>query len=238
MNRTATIVLLLLCSTFINAQGLFKYFKWTAYTDGPEKVDHIVVDIKHDRFLQHPSGIEQSNYSVGANVYAFHDAPLNKKSTLSFGIGIGFSGSNYHNNGRFAYSAGQDNTLTTQFLPYPDELDIRKNKLNLNFLEIPLELRIRSWTRKVDQRIYPAFRLYLGFKGGYLISNHTKFRDADTKIKEYNIKNLLQYRYGPTVRLGFKKISLFGFYSLTPVFQDGLGPKMFPISFGVSWIRL
>jgi hypothetical protein len=232
------VALICFFSEAASAQGLFKYFKWTAYTDGPEKIDHIVVDISHDRFLDVPSGINQSNYSVGAGVYGFHDHPINRKSTLSLAIGLGYGGVNYHTNGRFAYTPNSNGDLITEFLPNPPGLDIRKNKLNVNYLEVPVELRIRSMKVSMEDRPITNFRLYMGFKGGWMVNNHTKYKDGNSKIKVYNIKNILEYRYGPTFRIGFKKISINGFYSLTPLFKDGFGPEMYPISFGISWIRL
>jgi hypothetical protein len=219
-------------------QGLFKYFKWTAYTDGPERIDHIVVDVNHDRFQNVPPGINQSNYSVGVGVYGFHDHPINRKSTLSLAIGLGYGGANFHTNGRFAYTPNKDGDLITEFLANPPGLDIKKNKLNVNYLEVPVELRIRSMKTSMEDRAVTNFRLYMGFKAGWMVNNHTKYKDGNSKIKVYNIKNVLEYRYGPTLRIGFKKISINGFYSMTPLFKDKFGPKMHPISIGISWIRL
>lgn len=229
--------LIILLSVNGNAQGLFKYFKWTAYSDGPERMDHVVIDVNHDRFQTLPDGITQSYLSVGVDAYIFHDHPVNKKGTLAWALGLGFSGMNVHHNGQFIYNVIGDDIITT-LEPYPEGLNIKKNKISLNYVEVPFELRIRTMNTSIEERNVANFRFYLGFKGGVLVNSHTKYKDDETKIKIYDINNLLLYRYGPTLRLGFKKLSLHAFYSLTSIFEQGKGPELYPFSVGLSWIRL
>lgn len=218
-------------------QGLFKYFKWTAYSDGPERIDHIVLDVNYDRFQTTPQGITQGYLNVGVDAYLFHDHPMNKKGTLAWAIGLGFSGLNIHHNGQWLYEM-EDDQLVTKLVPYPDGLSYKKNKLSLNYVEVPFELRIRTMNTSLEDRNATNFRFYLGFKGGYLVNSHTKYKDDESKIKVYDIKNLLVYRYGPTVRIGFKKLSLHGFYSLTSIFEAGRGPELYPFSVGLTWMRM
>lgn len=230
-------MILALTVSGINGQGLFKYFKWTAYSDGPEKMDHIVLDVNYDRFQKVPEGITQGYFNVGVDAYLFHDHPMNKKGTLAWALGVGYSGMNIHHNGQWIYQVG-DETTTTEFIPYPDQLKLYKNKISLNYVEVPFELRIRTMNTSIEERNVANFRFYLGFKGGYLVNSHTKYRDDESKIKVYDIKNLLQYRYGPTVRIGFKKLSLCGFYSLTSIFESNKGPELYPFSVGLTWMRM
>ncbi len=222
----------------ISAQGLFKYFNWTAYSDGAERIDHLVIDFNVDRFQQLPTGVEQGYYNFGVDAYMFHDHPMNKKGTLAWAVGIGFSGFNVHHNSKITYKVDQNQDLFTEWEPYQDGLNYKKNKISLNYFEVPVELRIRSMKESVEDRKITNFRLYLGFKGGYLINSHTKYKDDESKVKVFDIKNLLDYRYGPTVRIGFKKIAIHGFYSLTSIFEEGKGPELYPFSVGLTWMRL
>lgn len=226
------------CALQFNAQGLFKYFNWTAYSDGAERIDHVVFDLNTDRFQQMPPGIEQGYFNIGVDVYLFHDHPINKKGTLAWAIGLGFSGVNIHHNAEMNYMVDQNQDIYTHWKPYPEGLDYKKNKINLNYVEVPFELRIRSMKESEEDRMTTNFRLYLGFKGGYLVNSHTKYKDDESKVKVFNIKNLLTYRYGPTIRIGFKKIAFHGFYSLTSIFEDGKGPALYPFSIGLTWMRL
>lgn len=231
------ILLLTLISYDSDAQGLFKYFKWTAYSDGPEKMDHIVLDLNHDRFQTVPTGITQGYFSIGVDAYMFHDHPINKKGTMAWALGLGFSGMNVHHNGQLVYNVEGDNVVT-DLIPYPPGLKFYKNKISLNYVEVPFEFRIRTMNTSIEERNVANFRFYMGFKGGVLVNSHTKYKDDEIKVKVYDIENLMMYRYGPTLRIGFKKLSFHAFYSLTSIFEAGKGPQLYPFSVGLSWMRL
>ena len=240
MRRGLRFILLfsvLTCGLQVGAQGLFKFFKWTAYSDGPEKMDHIVIDLNHDRFQSLPDGITQGYFGIGVDAYLFHDHPVNRKGTMAWALGLGFSGMNVHHNGQFVYHVEGDEVIT-KLVPYPEGLNYKKNKISLNYVEVPFELRFRTMNTSIEERNVANFRFYLGFKGGVLVNSHSKYRDDETKIKVFNIENLLLYRYGPTLRIGFKKLSFHAFYSLTSIFETGKGPEMHPFSVGLSWMRL
>ena len=80
------------------------------------------------------------------------------------------------------------------------------------------------------------FKLYLGFRAGILVSDHTKYKNNLTKVKVYNLPNTLPYRYGPYVRIGFNKIGFVGYYSLTSIFDDN-SVNLTPFSLGLTWMR-
>jgi len=231
-----TISVLLFTSSY--SQGLFEYFKLTADDDGPEKFDRIVVDFNWDSWLEIPTGIKTGYYSLGLNAYWYKDIPLNKKSTLAFAFGMGFGSHNVHHNGELLTvdSAG---TSFTGLYPLSQTTSWRKNKFTANYIDIPFELRIRNMyiQSKNEDAGTKSIRFYPGFKVGVMVNNHTKWRDDNIKYKVYNLKNVLRYRYGVTLRVAFNKIAISGFYSLTPLFEKGKGQQIYPISIGVSWIR-
>jgi hypothetical protein len=119
-----------------------------------------------------------------------------------------------------------------------DSVNYRLNKHSLSFVEIPFELRIRSMKTSTEERKRSNFKVYLGFKAGYLFNIHSKYIDDGLKYKLYTFNNKLLYHYGPTLRIGFKKITLNAFYSLTPLFIEGRGVPISPFSVGISWMRL
>ncbi len=223
----------------IYSQGLFSYFNWTAYSDGPEKVDHIIVDLNWTTLMDMPSSITQKYHrNIGAGAYLFHDHPINKKSTLAWAIGVGFSSFNIHHNGVFRYDPLPNNQNFTNLVPLSDSIKYRVNKHNLTYLELPIEFRIRSMKTSTEERKRSNFKVYLGFKAGYLVNMHSKYIDDGLKIKLFTYNNKLLYHYGPTLRIGFKKLSLNAFYSMTPLFIEGKGVQIHPFSVGISWMRL
>ncbi len=233
------LVILLINSKNTQAQGLFSYFNWTAYSDGPEKVDHIIVDLNWTTLMDMPSSINQKYHrNIGAGAYLFHDHPINKKSTLAWAVGVGFSSFNIHHNGVFRYDPLPNNQNFTNLVPLSDSIKYRVNKHNLTYLEVPIEFRIRSMKTSTEERKRSNFKVYLGFKAGYLVNMHSKYIDDGLKIKLFTYNNKLLYHYGPTLRMGFKKLSLNAFYSLTPLFIEGKGVQIHPFSVGISWMRL
>jgi hypothetical protein len=192
----------------------------------PKKIadpkDRIVVDFSYDSFTHLPAGITQKPYSLGGNVYFIWDYPVGY-GPFSLAFGAGFSTHDVHTNGKIVYSIDGN---YTSFVPVTTKYNT--NKLSCNYFEIPLELRMRT-------RGDHDFLVYIGFKGGYAYNVHTKYEDADGKIKIYKIKNINPWRYGPTFRIGYDQFNLQAFYSLSELFYKGHGePGMAPFSVGIG----
>ena len=78
----------------------------------------------------------------------------------------------------------------------------------------------------------------MGFKAGVLMGIHTTRVTKETKYKHYRLKNSLPYRYGPTLKVGVGKINIYGFYSMTPLFEEGKGDALNQFSIGLSFFAL
>ncbi len=218
------------------SQGILSYFKITADDAHTERFDRVAIDLKSDQWLDTPKGIYTKWYSIGVSAYLYKDIPLNEKSNLAFAFGVGVSSDNIHHNGTFVTNTDNGNKYT-DFIPYDSEFKPSINKITLNYIEVPFELRFRTMNKSREERRKFNFRFYPGFKAGYMIGNHTKLVTPATKIKVYRTANVLPYRYGPTLRIGFNKISFVAFYSLTGIFESGKGVELNTFSIGVSWLR-
>ncbi|MEI6900924.1 MAG: outer membrane beta-barrel protein, partial [Bacteroidota bacterium] len=107
----------------------------------------------------------------------------------------------------------------------------------LAYIEIPIEFRLKTKSK---------VSVALGLKGGYLIgssskyvgtgeitaSNYTVNTTDKVRVKFWGIKNLENFTYGPTLRVGYKWFNLTGYYMLSHLFTQGRGPDMYPISVG------
>ncbi|MFW5974790.1 MAG: hypothetical protein ACOCQ6_01140, partial [Bacteroidota bacterium] len=71
----------------------------------------------------------------------------------------------------------------------------------------------------------------------YKGDNFESAQGEKIKIKEKDLDNTNSLRYGPTIRLGYKWIDLFAYYSLTPAFEENKGPEMYPVSIGISVVK-
>ena len=85
----------------------------------------------------------------------------------------------------------------------------------------------------------------LGFKAGFLIGSSTKYMGdgpitttnytlaaGKQRVKFWGIENLESFTYGPTLRIGYKWIHLYGYYMLSTLFDTSRGPEMYPITVG------
>jgi hypothetical protein len=234
MMKRLLVVLAIITPLFSMGQGLFSYFKLTADDSRYERFDRIAVDFNFDNWDNMPDGIKPRFASLGVNAYFYKDIPFSRYSNTAFAFGIGISSHNVHSNGEIVYQLNSAGQSYTALVPFPDGYNYKKNKLAVNYLEVPLELRFRTKYKRDETPYKLRFRCYPGFKAGYLLSSHRKLKDDNTKIKVYNVENLMQYRYGPTLRFTFHRVSLYGFYSLTPLFNSGRGEDMYQYSLGLS----
>ena len=218
------------------SQGILSYVKWEADSQGPEKFDRIVIDFTWNQWKTSPPNINQGVFSFGFSSSWFRDIPLGKKSNCALAIGLGFESLSFHHNGEFVELFDNNNVSNTQLIPLSSTTNVMKNKYAVNYVDIPVEFRIRTINKTLEDRMKFNFKLYLGFRTGVLVNDHTKYRDNEQKIKVFNLPNTMPYRYGPYVRLGFNKIAFVGYYSLTSIF-DEKSVNLTPFSIGLSWMR-
>ena len=192
-----------------------------------EPLDKVIVDLNHDRWIRIPPGIDLKPWSYGVNANLYFDLPY-RSSPFSFAWGFGFTSHNVHSNGKVVYKLDANGKIFTAIEPLTH--DYIKNKLSLNYLTIPVELRLRTLKK-------PKFRLFVGAKVGYLVNSHTKYVDKDLKVKVYRIKNVDPLIYGLTARIGIGRVQFTGYYGLTSIFIRGKGEKdLIPFSLGINLI--
>ena len=80
----------------------------------------------------------------------------------------------------------------------------------------------------------------MGAKVGYLIDSKEKYkgnRPEDNQrvlVKTKGINQMEKWVFGATLRIGFKWVSVFGYYQFTKLFKQGKGPDIYPISVGIT----
>ncbi len=115
---------------------------------------------------------------------------------------------------------------------------IKKTKLAVNYLEVPLEFRIYPFRSKDGS----GFFIGLGGSLGVRFESHTKVKYEDTAednflTKERNDFNLNPIRAGVIGRIGSKGINAFYRMYFTELFDPGLGPndiKATPFTVGIA----
>lgn len=188
------------------------------------------MDVFTDIWQGMPDSVQSRTINQGINIYAMYSFPM-AKSNFSLAIGGGIGSHNLYLKGIIKTAYKQ-----TAFYPVESSTNVpikyTKSKLNLTYLDIPLELRYKN----KDQ-----YRFSVGFKFGFLLSDHTKYKGnnldgSGQKVKEKSadIQYVANSRYGISALVGYKWINLTFFYSLSKVFTAGHGPQVYPISIGIS----
>ncbi|MBI5538811.1 MAG: outer membrane beta-barrel protein [Bacteroidia bacterium] len=198
--------------------------------------DQIVINILSNTWLNSPSDITLMPVSIGTEVYTMTPI-IGKNSALSLAIGCGVGATNVHHN-----ALPYDSLGVTYFRQIPGGYEYIKNKFTAAYIDIPIEVRFRT-KPNIKKR---NFKVALGGKFGYMISNYIKYSGDDfrvsskkfVKFKEYNMSNTLPYRYGIFLRIGYGKINGIVNYTLSSLFEKNKGPDVIPVSFGLSFTIL
>lgn len=190
--------------------------------------DRILIGGGFANWLNAPAGVKvKFAGSRSFDAAVMYDQPLGN-SPISLAIGLGFSAQNISTNAQFKIDSVTGNT---SLVPYADSVysDIKRNKISTSYLTVPFELRFRS---KPD-KAYRRWNIAAGFKFGLLVQSHFKYEDSNVKTKTYPVDNLNLLNYGPTFRFGYGQVSLYGYYALSNVFENGKGPWVTPFNFGL-----
>ena len=168
-------------------------------------------------------------YSRGVNIYFSWDFRI-KNSRFSFAPGIGYSCSNiYSRHEMIEDSVGIHITA----LSNPD--DYKVNKITLQYLDIPVEFRIKTNPDKLDN----CWKFAIGFKAGVRLDAHTKTKTKIDNVTKVNVERRFpdfnQFRFGPMIRIGYSSFNLTAYYGVLNVFKKDRGPKANEFAVGISF---
>lgn len=187
--------------------------------------DRLIVGIFTDIWSNLPDEMETKTINRGITIDYLQDFPIST-SNFSFAAGLGFTSHNLYSDHGFSFD----------FYPINPELDYDKNKLSLNYLNIPVELRYR--TRNTPN----TFRIHAGVKAGLLIDAHTKYvgevtpGGRETKFKEGKLNNIENFLVGVHGRIGYGRVNLNTFINLTSIFEENNATDAGVFSVGLSFI--
>lgn len=187
------------------------------------------LDVFNDFQLNTNENWDVRLFSQGFSCAATYNFPLGESKKHTVSLGVGYAGHNYFSYSRILNPYTKD---TLQFEQYRDDENFKRNKLNCNYIEVPMELRFR---------IKDAWKIGVGFKFGVLVNAKTKFvciNEDGIKVHEKYayIQNVERYAYAATLRVGYRSVNLFAALQLNPVFEVGHdAPGMKPLSVGLTF---
>ena len=186
------------------------------------------VEIYQDFWMNWPKGMNVRAINQGAGGFIMYNIPFGE-SPVSFAIGAGIGCHNLFSN----TTINNIKADTISFSVIPDSISYKKSKLGLTYLDFPMELKLVTKSK---------FRVSVGVKLGYLLDAKTKFKGEDNfagdqvTVKYKQVNNVDKFRFGPTIRIGYDWFQVMGYYSVTKIFDKGLGPDLYPISVGITFM--
>jgi len=201
--------------------------------------DRVVAGFFHDVWQGLPANVNSKGFNRGFCFQLMYDKPLGK-GPFALAAGLGMSFHNLYSDAMPVKEIVNGiYTGRTLFLPIDSiavvPVEYSKNKLNVNYLELPVEMRLRF---RVSENY---LKVTFGAKAGLLVNAHTKYRGDDlsgmpgeVKFKEFLLRNTESLRYSVYGRVGYSWYSVFYSMSLSPLFTKTKGPGMQPVSIGIS----
>lgn len=158
-----------------------------------------------------PAGLSQNKFSSGISLGFIRDMPVNKKRTVAIGAGLGFSYTNYNQNIKISREEP-----ATVYSILETGVNYNRNKFSQFLVEVPIEFRWRSSTYES----YKFWRVYGGFKMGYLLYDKSIFVDSQDKKVVTNNKDFNKMQYGAYLSSGYNSINVYVYYGLNSLFKS------------------
>lgn len=172
--------------------------------------------------LDYPNSMEVNINFLESNIALL-------KGRIGIVTGMGWSIKNYKFDN--PYTIDKINGIIR---PIPIESNnLKKTKLTVSYLTVPLLLECQI---PVNNGLNEFF-ISGGVIGGLNLGSHTKIKTKDSKSKDHGSFNINPFQYSLAGRIGFKNVSIYGTYSLAPLFKDEKGPEVFPFSIGLSLVN-
>ncbi|WP_299524451.1 porin family protein [Winogradskyella sp.] len=176
--------------------------------------DQFYISVTYNLLGARPNGVNQNGFSTGFHFGFIRDMPINERRNVAIGIGLGLSSNSYNQN----ISILETNDEITFNIIDESEVNVSRNKFTTYLLEVPFEFRWRT-SSATD---YNFWRIYSGFKIGYLFYNSTKFISDSGDVKLSNIDEFNRLQYGLTLSAGYGTWNFHAYYGLNAIFDNSV----------------
>jgi len=181
--------------------------------DSLYKEDQFYFGLTYNLIGKKPRGLSQSGFSGGFHAGYTKDMPINKNRNKAIGFGLGLSLNSFNQNMLITENSKGDPLF--QIIDNT-EIAFTKNRFSTYMVEMPIEFRWRTST----PTNYKFWRIYTGFKLGYVFTNSYKFEGTPEDIKLTNISAINNLQYGLTLAAGYNTWNFYLYYALNPIFND------------------
>lgn len=155
------------------------------------------------------------------------------KNYVNLVIGLGFEWSQYQF--RNNTTLNPDSSFTFGTIDSTNAFSYKKNRFKTTFVNVPILLEFNT-NKNPDK----AFHIAVGVIGGYKLGSRTRQvleqKGEDIKLVRKDNYNINPFRVNAHASVGYRNLTLYADYALTPLFENGRGPELYPFTFGVKLI--
>lgn len=173
--------------------------------------DQFYFGLGYNFLLNRPTGVVQRSLSYNLQTGFIKDIPLNERRNVALGIGIGYAVNSYYTN----VVAAEDPSGIVYTISENDGFD--RTKFETHALELPFEFR---WRTSTDIE-YKFWRIYTGFKLGYLFARTSRLVSNEGKISFKN-EDIQDLQYGIMLNFGFNTWNIHAYYGLNTLLKDNV----------------
>ena len=170
--------------------------------------DQLYVMVSYNQLFNQPAMVKGSGFSYGLSTGFMKDLILNKQGSISMALGVGY---NFDLLNHGLTISEENNNITFEV-----DNSGATNKLLLHNLEFPFELRWRG----SDAQTYKFWRVYMGVKASYNLSNNFKFTNETDSFSYRNVSSYNTWQYGLTLSVGYDVFAAHVYYGLNPILKD------------------
>ena len=180
--------------------------------DNRYREDQFYISLTYNVLSSRPSGINQSGFSPGIHLGFIRDMPINEARNIAFGIGLGLSANIYNQNLAITESNGATNFSIADL----NGNNVTQNRFSTYLVEMPFEFRWRTSNAKE----YDFWRIYAGFKLGYVFLNSSRIKSDNVSQRLTSINSFNDFQYGLTLSVGNSTWNGHLYYGLNRLFDD------------------
>ena len=175
------------------------------------------------------------------------------KNKLGFTSGLGFQLSNYYFTGNYVWIKDSAQLAAYQVKDVNNNwVSLKQNKLFVCYMNIPLFFEFQTNAKRKLNSFHVTIGAIAGIRLGsydkqiysnidqtYYLADVNGARVAsyyvdDKVVRSHGAYHLNPFKLDAAFRIGWSHLNLFATYSLTPMFQDDQGPKVYPWTMGIT----
>ncbi len=203
---------------------------WAGFEFGLLNFLNAKMALASDKQLDYMVIIPEKTMSYGLNILEF-DIPLSKNNRFGAATGAGLEWNSLALKQNINLYEDENGIIRAEYID-PEVMKFTKNKLNVVYVTVPLIFEFQIPVK--HRKIYMGAGITGGIRAWSKQKQKYKVNGETYKNKKTDDFQLALFRYGTTARIGYGNIGLFINYSFVPLFKEGDGPEIFPISAGIK----